>query len=130
MTCPTIFSKNFFFCQKSYGNTTRLKILNTIKKKISSISGHFRRFTPRPSKSSVAVSRYVPNTFSPTIFFQFLWVFLPSFFWPPFFFHFFWGSFFYPHLLFFYFFVFFNPSFVFFSQSYLWLTVTVTVTGN
>ena len=78
---PNNILKELFFCQKSYGNTTRLKILNTIKKNSvpfhaisviysqakqelrGTISGHFRRFTPRPNKSSVATSRYVTNTF-------------------------------------------------------------------
>ena len=31
--CVQRYSKRFHFLQKSYGNTTRLKILNTIKKK-------------------------------------------------------------------------------------------------
>ena len=30
---PNNMIKEVFFCQKSYGNTTRLKIVNTIKKK-------------------------------------------------------------------------------------------------
>ena len=38
-------TEEFYFCQKSYGNTTRLKIFYT-QKKIS------LPFTPRPNKSS------------------------------------------------------------------------------
>ena len=56
------------------------------------------------------------------------------FFWPPFFFlSIFLRIFFLPPLIFFqHFLCFLYPSFVFFSQSYFWLTVTVTVTvtGN
>ena len=44
---PNNIIKELFFLQKSYGNTTRLKIVNTIKKK--SVP-----FPPRPNKSSVA----------------------------------------------------------------------------
>ena len=82
---PNNILKEFIFFQNSYVNTTRLKILNMIKKNSvpfysqakqelrGTISGHFRRFTPRPNKSSnkssVATSRYVPNTFLATIFF-------------------------------------------------------------
>ena len=44
---PNNIIKELFFLQKWYGNTTRLKILNTIKKK--SVP-----FTPRRDKSSEA----------------------------------------------------------------------------
>ena len=68
---PNNILKELFFLQKSYGNTTRLKILNTIKKKSVSFTprpnksseapfqAHFRLFTPRPNKSSVATTSKV-----------------------------------------------------------------------
>ena len=141
--CVQRYSKRFHFLQKSYRNTTRLKFSNTIKKK--SVP-----FTPRLNKSSEAPFQAIsgdlllgqtraqwqpvgmsPTRFLATIIFSIFVIFFTTIFLTTIFFSiFFWGSFFYPPLFLFNFFCFFNPSFVFFSQSYLWLTVTVTVTGN
>ena len=127
---PNNIIKELFFLQKSYGNTTRLKILNTIKKKsvpFQAISGDLLLGQTRAQWQPVGMS---PTRFLGTIFFSIFVSFFTTIFLTTIFFPFFWGSFFYPPLFLFNFFCFFNPSFVFFSQSYLWLTVTVTVTGN
>ena len=119
---PNNILKEFIFFQNSYVNTTRLKILNMIKK--NSVP-----FTPRPNKSSEAPFQAIsgdlllgqtraqarvqwqlvgmcPALFWPPFFFLFLWFFLttlrtfflPSLFLTTIFFQFFWSSFFYPHL--------------------------------
>ena len=127
---PNNIIKELFFLQKSYGNTTRLKILNTIKKKsvpFQAISGDLLLGQTRAQWQPVGMW---PTRFLATTFFSIFVSFFTTIFLTTIFFHFFWGSFFYTRLFLFNFFCFFNPSFVFFSQSYLWLTVTVTVTGN
>ena len=109
---PNNILKEIIFFQKSYGNTTRLKILNTIKKKsvpFQAISGDLLlgqtraqsqiflgHFSTRPNKSSEATSTTACFDFSPALFFfNFFYFFfcpiffLPHFFFPPFFFNFF-----------------------------------------
>ena len=107
---PNNILKEIIFFQKSYGNTTRLKILNTIKKKsvpFQAISGDLLlgqtraqsqiflgHFSTRPNKSSEATSTTACFDFSPALFFKlFLFFFVPTFFYPTFFFHHFFSTF-------------------------------------
>ena len=84
-------------------------------------SPFFGRYTPRPNKSSVATSRYVPNTFfGHHFFFNFCEFFYHHFFDHHFFFKFFFEVlFFTPTYFFSTFLLFFNPSFEFFSQLFM-----------
>ena len=89
--------KELFFCQKSYGNTTRLKILNTIKKKsvpFQAISGDLLLGQTRAQRQHPFHTHFFSNFFDyffcsiflPTTFFS---TFFMIFFLPPFFFNFF-----------------------------------------
>ena len=119
--CVQRYSKRFHFLQKSYGNTTRLKFSNTIKKK--SVP-----FTPRLNKSSEAPFQAIsgdlllgqtraqwqpvgmsPTRFLGTIFFNICEFFYHHFFDHHFFSIFFWGSFFYPPYFYSTFLVFLTP---------------------
>ena len=107
---PNNILKEIIFFQKSYGNTTRLKILNTIKKKsvpFQAISGDLLLGQTRAQSQLVGMC---PTFFLATIFFSIFVSFFTTIFLPPLFFLFFLRFFFLlPPLFFFNLFVFLAP---------------------
>ena len=91
---PNNILKELFFLQKSYGNTTRLKILNTIKKNSVPyfrgilVLGQTRAQRQLPSQLLLTHIKHVPN-FLMFFFFTPALCLLPIFFNPLFFLHFF-----------------------------------------
>ena len=90
---PNNILKELFFLQKSYGNTTRLKILNTIKKNSVPyfrgilVLGQTRAQRQLPSQLLLTHIKHVPNCLM--FFFTPALCLLPIFFNPLFFLHFF-----------------------------------------
>ena len=104
---PNNILKELFFCQKSYGNTTRLKILNTIKKNsvpFQAISGDLLLGQTRAQRQHPFHTHFFSNFFD----YFFCSIFLPTTFFSTFFMIFFYLHFFSTFFIFFYPHFFFN----------------------